>query len=58
LYRESLDNELGELSMQAFVEWIHVFEFGSKTVSDLVEEFGFVELIEQHSDKFLVKVMR
>lgn len=58
LYRESMDNELREISMQAFVEWIHTFEFGTKTISDLVDDFGFVELIEQHSDKFLVKVMR
>ena len=44
--------------MRNFVEWIHVFEFGTKTINDLVEIFGFVELIEQHSDKFKVKVTR
>jgi len=41
-----MDNELSEVSMQTFVEWIHTFEFGTKTISDLVDDFGFVELIE------------
>ena len=58
LIKESVEQGKGMVSYNNFLVWLHVQESGMKLINSLSEEFPSVEILEQYSDYYKLRIPR
>ena len=56
LYHESIADKSGNVSIKSFLNWLNVELHGLNIIFSLVNEFGYVELLEHYNDYYKFRV--